>query len=937
MATKIAVKEKLNELSPAGFQSLCDDYLSRIGYPNLVALGTEEGTQKTTSGTPDTYFCVADGKYVFAEYTTTKSRLVKKIFDDIKKCMDVNYTHVELSNIAEIVFCHTSSNIKPSDDCELKSLCEKVGIKLTIIGIDALADGLMKYPSIIKEHLHLAIDTEQIQSTKDFVKQYNANGLAATLDTIFSFREKEMKAIDEAFRRVDIVLLVGSAGCGKTRLALEYASTQSFTKNVWFIHNRSLPLYEDLKLYFEEPCHYFIIVDDANQLSELEHVLEYVNRGADAYQVKVLITVREYALDKVKREVGDIALCETIPVGTFTDEEIKKLVRENYEITNPYYLERIVQIADGNARLAMLAGKIACDANRLDSINDVTDLYANYYGKAMREVGLDTDKDLLISAGIIAFLNAIHLDYLDAFVAILEEQGISLAKFKEQLYWLHEHEIVDICHDKAVSFSEQCFANFILKYVFFDKKLISLSTMVEACFNSHRERTIHAINTLMGVFRNVELHSYIKDEITILWKRLEDNHSPVFLEYVKAFYPLNQTATLLMLQEIIESLSPVKLDISEIDTETGRNNQRIDDDIITILGGFSDTDNMETALGLFFEYYLKRPDLYMQFYHASIVYFSIGKNYLSDQCLTQIQYFKKMREYSECWTNSYILKLFMDVASHYLQLEFTPYEHSRHMKGIVLYHIALTYTEGVRIYRQYIWEQLIEVAATGTQTEQVLTILRKYGDMAADNNKSVIAIDAPYICILIKNALSPDRLMDCVIVQAINRIFSSIDYDAKECDAFLNNPKMKLYVLLNGPKWNGDIEYREYLDTKRNIVMENIRTCENKKSMFGNILSVYNEAFDFLDYNHLSEGVSFALDELENNKNEYCNAIRMLTLSERIDGIPVEKIVYNLFSMLEPDEVLSILRQSYLRNKNQWIYAYYHEIPAPYTVKLYFL
>lgn len=38
MATITAIKERISQLDPAGFQNLCDDYLTRIGYPNRVSL-----------------------------------------------------------------------------------------------------------------------------------------------------------------------------------------------------------------------------------------------------------------------------------------------------------------------------------------------------------------------------------------------------------------------------------------------------------------------------------------------------------------------------------------------------------------------------------------------------------------------------------------------------------------------------------------------------------------------------------------------------------------------------------------------------------------------------------------------------------------------------------------------------------------------------------
>lgn len=88
MATIVSIKQKIEQLDAGSFQVLCDAYLSREGYPNPVSLGTKAGTQKTTQGTPDTYFCLANGKYVLAEYTTQRPGLAGKIRSDLEKCFD---------------------------------------------------------------------------------------------------------------------------------------------------------------------------------------------------------------------------------------------------------------------------------------------------------------------------------------------------------------------------------------------------------------------------------------------------------------------------------------------------------------------------------------------------------------------------------------------------------------------------------------------------------------------------------------------------------------------------------------------------------------------------------------------------------------------------------------------------------------------------------
>jgi len=79
-------------------------------------------------------------------------------------------------------------------------------------------------------------------------------------------------------------------------------------------------------------------------------------------------------------------------------------VESTLGIKNQDYLEHIVKIAEGNARLAILSGKIAYGTNRLDSIHDASELYADYYGTYLQDNHLLTENKLLISATIVAFL-----------------------------------------------------------------------------------------------------------------------------------------------------------------------------------------------------------------------------------------------------------------------------------------------------------------------------------------------------------------------------------------------------------------------------------------------------------------------------------------------------------------------------------------------------
>ena len=426
MANIESIKQKILQLDAGSFQNLCDSYLYKTGYPSIVSLGGEAGTRKTTLGTPDTYFIASNGKYVFVEYTTQRTNLFVKIKDDLEKCLDTAKTGVPHDKISEIIYCHTSSNLTPFQDSEVKKLCEDAGVKLIIIGIDKLAEDIyLFYHNLSRDFLGISISTDQIQSYDEFINSYNANRMAAPLDTKFLFRKKEFQDITNAYTKVDVVILSGSSGTGKTRLALHYVKNHADAKyeKTYCIHSNALPIYDDLKLFLDRPRDYFLFIDDANQLSGLQHIIRYVSMKLEGYNVKILITVRDYALQKVINDVRGITSYEILNVNVFSDNEIKEILETSLCILNQDYQERIIRIAEGNARIAILAGKVACSSNRLESIDDVSQLYEDYYGSNLENNQFFIDKNLCITAGMIAFLEAIHLDYIDALLPILQEKG----------------------------------------------------------------------------------------------------------------------------------------------------------------------------------------------------------------------------------------------------------------------------------------------------------------------------------------------------------------------------------------------------------------------------------------------------------------------------------------------------------------------------------
>lgn len=927
------IKQKILQLDAGSFQNFCDAYLYKTGYPNIVSLGGEAGTRKTTPGTPDTYFNTLDGNYVFVEYTTQRTKLFAKMKDDLAKCLDTSKTGVSHNRISEIIYCHTSSNITPSQDNEVKTLCENVGVRLTVIGIDKLAEDMYLFNhnfAIARDFLGISISTDQIQSCDDFIKCYNANRMAAPIDTEFLFRDKEIESINEAYQNVDIVILSGAAGTGKTRLALHYAKNHSDTQNEKFycIHSNALPIYEDLKLFVNNHGNYFLFIDDANQLSGLQHIIRYTTMKSDGYNVKILITVRDYALQKVMNNVREIASHKVVNISAFSDDEIKKLLETVLGITNNDYQERIIRIAEGNARIAMLAGKVACDSNRLDSIKDVSQLYEDYYGSSLEKHQLLIDNNMCITAGIVAFLEAIHLEHIDSFLPILREKGLNRNSFVENIRKLHEQEIVDICNDKAVRFSEQCLSNYLLKYVFFDKKMISLSAMIKSCFKSYKERTISAINTLVNIFRNELLYQFVENEIKALWKELSQEKSLYFFEFVKVFFRINPTETLLILQDKIELEENVVIVSSDIDIEKGKNYQSVTNDVIEILGGFADMTDLPTALDMFFQYYLKRPDLYMEFYHAINQCFGIKKDYMRCGLYTQITFFEKIKEYSDNWNKEFVNILFLDVAKEFLKVHFSPTEGGR-KHTFTVYQIPLTMSEGVEEYRKLIWQSLSDLCKINKYKEEVRKILYSYGVMIKDISIPVLQFDFKYIKSILESDFPPDKLQNCLLADRIANIFSRMNISCESLPAeYFEGEHVRLYHLLKGSDYKKGVDHKERKKLKRQAIEQYVSNCNLVK--FKRLIDVCNDINDLDGHTswEVGEGLGIAFEAISLKKDCCVEAIKYYLEEDTSNNLHPNRLVSILFSLSSDSEVFYLINSSEYCQKNAWLYAYYHELPS---------
>ena len=637
----------LSTLEGGGFQDLCDTLLCAEGYEDIFSLGMKAGTLKTTTGNPDTYFRSKSGKYIFVAYTTEQTSINKKIKEDIEKCLDQEKTGVSVKDIEKIICCHTSSTLKAGDDQALRKLCSSHGIELELYGIDRIANLLYRvYPYIAKDKLNFPIDSNQIFPIEEFIKQYdNSNGRTAPLTTTFLYRENEKKEIFEALEKEKVIIILGKAGVGKTRLALEIAKKYQKENNcrILCIKCNHLPIMEDLSRYISTAGKYLIFVDDANELVGLSHLIEYTIKDEDRYDIRIIATVRDYACKSVINEAKKLVNVKSYVISKFSNQEIQEFIKTNLKIENNDYIEQIVRIAGGNPRIAYMAGKLAIEKNDLRSIANMEELYKSYYGFFLETTTILTDLRLCLTAGIVSIFNIIDLENLDRIQDILNIVGMDKEAFTTNIHSLHSMEYVEIKPKRVARIYDQCLSNYMLYYVFFEKRLINFSDILKVGFRKHKNSTIKSVDILLNIFYSDKMKEYLIDEISKVWDEFKTDDK-MFGEFVRAFHIFKPEESLLYVCEKVEQAESVNIDINSLENEEREWNVDIKDDILQLLVGYKKDHGLTEAIELIVKYCMKRQDAVKLVYSLFKSYYSVNKDSYYEGYFVQNLVIDKIRE-----------------------------------------------------------------------------------------------------------------------------------------------------------------------------------------------------------------------------------------------------------------------------------------------------
>jgi hypothetical protein len=917
------IQNAIKELDGGSFQKLFDAYLyKKYQFKNIQPLGVQTGTNKTTKGTPDSFVNNEDGTFILIMYGSVSDDAFNKIKKDILSCFNQDKLVLADDKIDRIICAYTSTNIHVEQVVEIENMID--GTRIEMLGLGTLShDLLINYPFLAAEFLNIPIDTDQIFDKEEFVKRYDKNGMNAPLNMNFLGREKELENLSSSISNSVVTLITGSSGTGKTKIALEVC--EHFERVGWkvlCVKNNGELLYNDVRYFISDKGDYLLFIDDANQTTSLEYVMNFIANPPDEINIKVILTVRDYAKQRVKSVLCKYMIPTEVPIKSLKGEEIKHILINNLGIKNDDYLERITKIAKGNIRLAILAGKISIEKGYL-AINNAMDIFKNYYGQIIDKQELN--EEMVNSLFAISLLGPLRFKESKIAIQILDAVNINESSFIDICHDLNSKELIDMYQDEVVKVSDQSFGNYILEYVLIEKKNISICKLLKLGFPAYKNKLIYALNTLISIFNADNIKEYIERQVNESWDLAEPE---LHIDYLTSFHALNEEKSLSILKRRINEMEVFNEDLTEYDFDGKKNYNTIKTLDINILSGFKYSQYYSDVLELLFLLIDKRPDLVMDFYFALTDKLSYNKfSHQSDYC-KEYELIECMWKHCEEGKNINFTILMLHVYEKFLHCAIDKTEEGENARTINLIRFNIILTEGSKKIRFLIWRALSILYKNELYREFIERILSVSHASGLQENecKEVIAYDYECIKQLFIDIWEEPTFEQCKVLYEIKKHLKRLDitYDASLCK-YNKNKEFVIYKTLIKEHIKGNTWEEDEADRREEIEkLIKTFTIEDYKLMF----KICKEQLVRKDKEwSLQSGMEIVFSILEEDVTKYINIINIyLENGAPCCSYPV-KIIWFLVRNIGLKETERLIKTYDFVNKRIWECTFYQIIP----------
>lgn len=933
MARLQSIENRLKELGGNEFQELCDIYLKRINtnYNTFSGTGRQVGKKQTIKGTPDSFYLLPNGKFIFVEHTVNVSEK-DKLKNDIKSCLNIEKSKIPIEQIQEVILC-TTRVVSPEQTNELNDLLKDTYIQLTIYQLQGIAiDLMLNHNNLVHQYLDLPLDTGQIVSIEKFITEYDraSQNIATPLNNEFFHREKELEEIEKSFEEADFTILTGSAGMGKTKLAIEtinhFLSNNSNYQAFCVSYKGNARLIDDLPQYFDSDKNYIIFVDDANRIDAFDQILGFYKFSRKG-SLKVLITVRNYALHEIRNRCFDFAP-SVISIEKFTDKQLIDILKsDTIGIKNPDYHSVIIRIADGNPRIALMTAKLAIEKQNIYALSDVTDLFDKYFTTFIKDAGELNKAINLKCLGLIAFFHTMPYKEFDTINPILTKFDILYKEYIEAIDKLETLELVEIQHE-YVKIPEQNLATYFFYKAFIKDKILSFKTLLFNYYKNNDHRFRDTIIPANNTFNPEKVMNSVVPVLKEYLSEIKGYDEGIFKIYSDYCFYL-QDETLDYIFNWIENIPKSTEVIYNTKYETNQFSYS-QDKILELLHNFYRLPNKLTdSLELSIEYCTKSPSNLPELIYNIREYLTFTREDLDSGFIRQKTFIDWLLSKIEKEENIYI-KTFYSIANDFLKYQYH-YSRGGRKDTITLCTFTISLNDKIKEIRSKIWKAIANKFKE--YPNESITLLNDYSEIHPDVDKDVMQFDMNFVLDIIKTELSSDSFEHCYYVQHQLWWWKRHSIDVGEFNnlkSIFTNSLYEFYLKISWDRIRDKFEYEfdnleEYEKLKINEIRSSflIDTLEEFKSIYSNF--IFLQKWKKEHSHSIEQTMRLIIDE--NTTKNFDLSIQILKLiignNNEINYLPYGTFYEILNTKKQATIIFNLISSNNFKNKSLWMLSYF--------------
>ena len=593
------------------------------------------------------------------------------------------------------------------------------------------------------------------------------------------------------------------------------------------------------------------------------------------------------------------------------------------QIRNEEYVKQIIRIAEGNPRIAYMAGMLAIEQQNISAIRDVSQVYEAYYEKYV-EGSLGDDKNLCFTAGILSVVNAVMLNNLTALQELLDNYKITKTVFVDKVRELARLEVVEIELDQVAKLSDQCLANYMLYYVFFQKKLLSFSDVLEIGYKHFRNSVMKSIDTIFSIFAAEDTKEYCRQEILKVWDSLKLSDNTLYQDFVRDFHVFKPEEAFIEAQQQIEHIE--KKEYDPTDVKFNKNVFCDEESILRYMQGYDNSDYLDYVMELLLEFVDKNEETLVTGSKWLESVYGMAVNSYKYHYYTQI----KISDYllrAVTTGNSAAQILGYQWAKFELGFSFRPSEVGR-KNNFVLYHMELRNSDGVKEYRSTCWEILSALVQIECFQERVLAFLDEYSRwLGLDIDISLLMDDI----VSVKKLLSSLKSNRISFIKTVNRFINKyaelgIEFDHNYNELFASR-EWNLYTLLENDFVSSGSAYEEYKSIRNSRLIEYGKNLSNKDIVnivqtVNNILSDSMVRGDSYNINH---GLALIVQQLDETNlivflKELMNCGPNLSIQPSI-------VLQRVNKACDSEAILALLKGNEFPQQNEWLFGFFETLP----------